>query len=372
MRTLHLADLQPTRLFVAVAATTLLLLPAITAEAATGSDDCDDALVTFTRDVTTGDDTAVALTAQAVEQGVAGWEMVTWQAAPGTSLRAILVTLRDGQHVDVPAADTGTVEDVAAITFCGTRSGAEDGDGSDEAADVVPDDPQDPAEPETDDSATPETDDTATPETDEQPADTAPPSADDSTAPTTEAAKTTTEPSAAASPSADAEPTDDSSAPSTTSTTGSSTTTSGTSNTSSNTSSTSTNEGDADPSTEDDGASEDEEAEVLGVVIVAGPDTEDEDADQDGEPEGAATDSSAAASGSSADLAATDSQPDTTSSDAPKTEQLASSPLGDRGPLQQAWLLAAAIAVGVAAGASVIRYRATTASANADDNGENL
>ena len=371
MRTLHLDDLRSTRLLVAIAATAFLLLPAIAAEAATGSDGCDDALVTFTRDGTTGDDTAVALTSQAVEQGVTGWEMITWQAAPGTSIRAILVTLRNGQLVEVPATDTGTVEDVAAITFCGTLSGAKDGDGSDEAANVVPDDPQDPAEPETEDTATPETDATATPETDEQPEDTTPPSADDSTPPTTEAAATTTEPSAAASPSADVAPSDDSTAPSTTSTTGSSTTTSGSSTSGSSTSS-SASAGDADPSTEDDGASEDEEAEVLGVVIVASPDTEDEDADQDPEPQGAATDSSAASSGSSADLAANDGRHDTTSSAAAQTEQLASSPWGDRGPLQQAWLLAAAIAVGIAAGASVIRYRATTVSANADTHGENL
>ena len=362
MRTHHLDDRGSTRLLVAIAATAFLLLPAIAAEAATGSDGCDDALVTFTRDGTTGDDTAVALTSQAVEQGVTGWEMITWQAAPGTSIRAILVTLRNGQLVEVPATDTGTVEDVAAITFCGTLSGAKDGDGYDEAANVVPGDPQDPAEPETDDTATPETDDTATPETgdtatpetddtatketDEQPADTTPPSAVDSTPPTTEAAATTTEPSAAASPSADAEGTDDSSAPSATSG-GSSTSV-------------------------DDGASDDEETEVLGVVIVASPDTEDEDADQDPEPQGAATDSSAASSGSSADLAANDGRHDTTSSAAAQTEQLASSPWGDRGPLQQAWLLAAAIAVGVAASASVIRHRATTVSANADTHGENL
>ena len=387
MRTHHLDDRGSTRLLVAIAATAFLLLPAIAAEAATGSDGCDDALVTFTRDGTTGDDTAVALTSQAVEQGVTGWEMITWQAAPGTSIRAILVTLRNGQLVEVPATDTGTVEDVAAITFCGTLSGAKDGDGYDEAANVVPGDPQDPAEPETDDTATPETDDTATPETDdtatketdEQPADTTPPSAVDSTPPTTEAAATTTEPSAAASPSADAEGTDDSSAPSATSggssTSTTTTTTSGsgstTSGSGSSTSTTTTTSGSSSTSV-DDGASDDEETEVLGVVIVASPDTEDEDADQDPEPQGAATDSSAASSGSSADLAANDGRHDTTSSAAAQTEQLASSPWGDRGPLQQAWLLAAAIAVGVAASASVIRHRATTESANADTHGENL
>ena len=374
MRTLHLDDRRSTRLLVAMAATAFLLLPAIAAEAATGSDGCDDALVTFTRDGTTGDDTAVALTAQAVEQGVTGWEMITWQAAPGTSIRAILVTLRNGEEVDVPAADTGTVEDVAAITFCGSLVDAPEGDGSEEAAVVVPEEPQAPAEPDTDDTATPDTDDTATPdtddtatkETDEQPADTTPPSAVDSTRPTTEAAETATEPTATASPSADAEGTDGSSAPSATS--GSSSSTSTTTSSSSSTSSTSVNDGNDEPSAGADSATEDEETEVLGVVIVASPDTEDEDADQDAEPQGAATDSS----GSSADLAANDGQHDTTSSAATQTEQLASSPWGDRGPLQQAWLLAAAIAVGVAAGASVIRYRATTVSANADTHGENL
>ncbi|MGM0386858.1 MAG: hypothetical protein ACQERF_12890, partial [Actinomycetota bacterium] len=129
------------RLLVGLAATAALLLPAAAAAAATpGTDDgadgggpCPDALVTFTRAATVGDDQAVALTAQSVERDTEGWEMVGWETAAGTQLSAVVATDRDGAIHRLGVAVTGVAEEVVSLTFCGTAAehaerGADDAD----------------------------------------------------------------------------------------------------------------------------------------------------------------------------------------------------------------------------------------------------
>jgi hypothetical protein len=89
------------------------------AAAEPGSVSCPDPLVTVTREGSTGDALAVAITSQALVQGVAGWEHLSWQAAPGVQIHTVLVTGTDGEVRAVPAAPAGTVEAVTAVTFCG-------------------------------------------------------------------------------------------------------------------------------------------------------------------------------------------------------------------------------------------------------------
>lgn len=90
---------------------------------------CTPHLVTFTRDGIDGDDTAVALTSQAVDLAQPGWLHVTWEAAAGTELDAVELLHADGSRNVLPAAATGTVYDIVEVTFCGRA-----GDTADEPA----------------------------------------------------------------------------------------------------------------------------------------------------------------------------------------------------------------------------------------------
>ena len=94
---------------------------------------CEDLLVAYDRSAATGDPRTVALTAQAVEADVAGWELIGWEAAPGTELRAILATGRDGTIRALAVAPTGMTEAVVSVAFCGTAPQAEEA-GTEEAA----------------------------------------------------------------------------------------------------------------------------------------------------------------------------------------------------------------------------------------------
>jgi len=71
-----------------------------------------------------GDDSAVAITAQLLEEGFAGWASASWQAAPGTTLTAVMAHRVDGDITELTPAPTGTATDVVAFTFCGTAEPA--------------------------------------------------------------------------------------------------------------------------------------------------------------------------------------------------------------------------------------------------------
>jgi hypothetical protein len=119
------------------------------AAAISGGDDCDP-LVSFTVEGTTGDGRAVAITAQALEQGVEGWAMVAWEAAEGTELASLTIVSIDGS-VETRTEDVhrGSAEDVRELRFCGAGSrtadheGPADHDGGPVDADA-PDDGHDP------------------------------------------------------------------------------------------------------------------------------------------------------------------------------------------------------------------------------------
>lgn len=85
---------------------------------------CADRLVTFARDGTVGDDRAVALTAQALERNVDGWQLLAWQVQAGTMLTRVVATGIDGERREVSPAEAGTVEHVLSLTFCGSHGAA--------------------------------------------------------------------------------------------------------------------------------------------------------------------------------------------------------------------------------------------------------
>jgi hypothetical protein len=84
---------------------------------------CADLLVTFHRDATVGDDRAVAITAQALERTVDGWQLLAWQADPGTTLTLVLATGANGELRELPPTTSGVVENVRSVTFCGHYEG---------------------------------------------------------------------------------------------------------------------------------------------------------------------------------------------------------------------------------------------------------
>jgi hypothetical protein len=86
--------------------------------------------VTFTPERTDGDDTAVAITSQAIDVEVTGWVQVSWEAAAGTELTAIEVLRPDGTRTTLETSDTGTVSDVLSLTFCGTVDASSGASGS--------------------------------------------------------------------------------------------------------------------------------------------------------------------------------------------------------------------------------------------------
>ncbi len=107
-----------TTLTVLVAA--VLLFPGTATANADTSTSCGDPLVTYTRDGVDGDRAAVALTAQSIERGVAGWDHVAWSAAAGTMLTGVYATDGAGTVTWLDASATGTAEGVVALSFCGT------------------------------------------------------------------------------------------------------------------------------------------------------------------------------------------------------------------------------------------------------------
>lgn len=101
-----------------------VLLP--TAAAAASPEPCADHLVTHRPDGTTGDASAVSITAQALERGGAGWAMVAWEVAPTTELRVIQVV--DGGATSELAPDATIAEgDVEELRFCGPTAAADPG-----------------------------------------------------------------------------------------------------------------------------------------------------------------------------------------------------------------------------------------------------
>ena len=110
-------------LLATLAAATLLtlamLLAGSTAADAAGYGVGCDPIVTFTTSGVDGDDRAVSITSQVLVAGVDGWEHLSWQAAPDTTVDSVIVVgadtttvLRDGD------LSTGVAEDVVEITFC--------------------------------------------------------------------------------------------------------------------------------------------------------------------------------------------------------------------------------------------------------------
>jgi hypothetical protein len=95
--------------------------PASTRDGAVSSTYCER-LVTYTPTSTEGDARAVAITAQALERGVPGWTMVAWEAAAGTTVDAVHVTRSDGATETLVGAPTGSADDVAELTFCGSTA----------------------------------------------------------------------------------------------------------------------------------------------------------------------------------------------------------------------------------------------------------
>lgn len=93
-----------------------------------------------------GDEQAVAITSQSVDADVPGWLFVSWEAADGTELTAVIVERTDGATTLLPGATdaavsddlrTGGVPDALSLTFCGTALAAptspdEDGSGTDD------------------------------------------------------------------------------------------------------------------------------------------------------------------------------------------------------------------------------------------------
>jgi hypothetical protein len=83
-------------------------------------------LVTFTATRTTGDARAVAITAQAIEQGVEGWSMVAWEVADGTQVTSLTIVDADGRtETRIEGIERGHAEDVLELRFCGSASPGE-------------------------------------------------------------------------------------------------------------------------------------------------------------------------------------------------------------------------------------------------------
>jgi hypothetical protein len=82
--------------------------------------DCQ-ALVTYSTQGVQGDDLTVAITSQSLQADVPGWGHISWQAAPTTSVTAVVVTGPDGTTTLTGGGlASGTITDVLAVTFCGT------------------------------------------------------------------------------------------------------------------------------------------------------------------------------------------------------------------------------------------------------------
>jgi len=97
----------------------LVAAPALAA-AADPPATCDHPLTVLAPSGSTGDLTAVAVTAQVLEQGVEGWAEVTWEAFDGTELTSLTIVRSDGIEVlsDPPAS--GSASEVVELIACGT------------------------------------------------------------------------------------------------------------------------------------------------------------------------------------------------------------------------------------------------------------
>jgi hypothetical protein len=122
-----------------VALLSLFVLPAVgLALEEGGADDAGRAgtapgcepLVTFTTTGTSGEARAVAITAQALEQGVEGWSMVAWEVAEGTQVSSLTIVTTDGRtETRTHGIERGSADDVLELRFCGRAAGAETDDG---------------------------------------------------------------------------------------------------------------------------------------------------------------------------------------------------------------------------------------------------
>jgi LPXTG-motif cell wall-anchored protein len=80
---------------------------------------CDATTVTFLPGQPGTHDHAVALTAQAIEQGVPGWEHITWAATDRASVRAVAARHADAVTILTDGdLSTGTLDDVQELLVC--------------------------------------------------------------------------------------------------------------------------------------------------------------------------------------------------------------------------------------------------------------
>lgn len=87
---------------------------------------CEPHLVTHSPDGSVGAERAVSITAQSLEQGVEGWGTVAWESAPGSTVTAVTITMRDGTITTITEEPSvGSAFDVLELRFCGTTEGGE-------------------------------------------------------------------------------------------------------------------------------------------------------------------------------------------------------------------------------------------------------
>jgi hypothetical protein len=121
--------------------TALLALVGTAAPALADDTPCAGDLQRITVGGAVAPDDAVVLTAQAFEADVDGFALATWDAADGVVLTAVEATTLDGDRLLLPVEDSGTVEGVSELRFCGSRDGAAAGSDDDvEVAVVTQDD----------------------------------------------------------------------------------------------------------------------------------------------------------------------------------------------------------------------------------------
>lgn len=128
-------------------------------------DSCTPVLVTHSPQGSTGEERAVAITAQAIdlEEGT-GWVNVAWEAAAGVDLTAVSIFGTDGDvRTLTEPGPSGSAVDVDTLVFCGTVDPAvfppsepdEPSEPSDPEEDPAPEAPDDDGEPEAGDDGEP-------------------------------------------------------------------------------------------------------------------------------------------------------------------------------------------------------------------------
>ncbi len=103
----------------ALAAFALGALPALAASDAA----CDEPLAVLSPSGSTGDLSAVAVTAQTLEQGVEGWATVAWETFGDTELTSVTIVGPDDQEVRTDDLASGTAAEVRELRFCGSTEG---------------------------------------------------------------------------------------------------------------------------------------------------------------------------------------------------------------------------------------------------------